>query len=239
MEDYILYIGIVAIIMLALLFAFIACAGSWFKSAFDKYNQVKNHLSVTPEQFLTIMKQIEKLDKLQVARIEGELTDCYIPKQKTIALSESTFGNTSVSAIAVVAHEFGHSLQHARSSLLYNLYHFFGRIFNFFARFVVAALIIGLIMILATIDYVDIGWIIIYSALGVLGCGMLYKILTIPVEFNATNRALKILTEQRVLNQNEIKMAKKVLSTAASTYVADFLATMLGIKIFRKLRRRK
>ena len=238
MEDYILYIIIIAIVMLALLFAFIACAGSWFKSTFDKYNQVKNHLSVTPEQFLTIMKQIEKLDKLQIARIQGELTDCYIPKQRTIALSESTFGNNSVSAIAVVAHEFGHSLQHARKSLMYNLYHFFGRIFNFFAKFVMVSLIVGFIMSFATTTYVDVGWIIIYSALSVLGCGLLYKILTIPVEFNASNRALKILEEQKVLNQDEIKMAKKVLSTAASTYVADFLATIFGIKLFRKLRRR-
>ena len=239
MEDYILYIIIVAIVMLALLLAFITCAGSIFRSTFEKYDQVKNHLSVTPEQFLTIMKKIEKVDKLQIARIEGELTDCYIPKHRTIALSESTFSNNSVAAIAVVAHEFGHSLQHARRSMMYNFYHFFGRVFNFFARFVVAALIIGLIMILATTDYVDIGWIIIYSALGVLGCGILYKILTIPVEYNASNKALKILEEQRVLNQDEIKMARKILSKAAATYVADFLATMLGIKIFRKLRRRK
>ena len=239
MEEYIIYIIIGVIVAIALLLAFITGAGSFFKDAFDKYDQVKNHLGVTPEQFLVVMKEIENVKKLEIARIEGKLTDCYIPKKKTIALSESTYQNTSVSAIAVIAHEFGHSLQHSKNSIMFGLYHTIGKIFNFFARFVLIALIVGLIMIFATVEYVETGWIVIYSAAAVLGCGLLYKILTIPVEYNASNRAMKILEEQKVLNQDELKMAKKVLSTAAATYIADFLATMLGINLIRKLRRRK
>ncbi len=239
MEEYILYIGIAVIVGLALLLAFITGAGSFFKETFDKYNQVKNHLSVTAEQFLAVMKDIEQINNLNIARIEGQLTDCYIPKKRTIAISESTYQNTSVSAITVVAHEFGHSLQHARRSVLYNLYHFFGSVFNFFAKLVLPTLIVGFIMAFAIESYMETGWIIMYSALGVLGCGLIYKILTIPVEYNASNKAIKILKEQQVFNDEELKMAKKVLSTAAATYVADFLATILGIKLFRKLRRRR
>ena len=239
MEEYIIYIVIGVIVALALLLAFITGAGSFFKDTFDKYDQVKNHMGVTPEQFIVIMKEIENVKKLEIARIEGTLTDCYVPKKKLIALSESTYQNTSVSAVTVVAHEFGHSLQHSKNAALFGLYHTTGVIFNFFARFVLIALIVGFIMIFATSEYIETGWTIIYGAGAVLGCGLLYKIFTIPVEYNASKRALKILEEQRIFNQEELKMAKKVLSTAASTYVADFLATMMGINLIRKLRRRK
>ena len=239
MEEYIIYMVIGVIVALALLLAFITGAGSFFKDTFDKYDQVRNHMGVTPEQFIVIMKELENVKKLEIARIDGELTDCYVPKKKMIALSNSTYQNTSVSAIAVVAHEFGHSLQHSRNPLMFGLYHSTGKIFNFFARFVILALIVGFIMIFATEEYIEIGWTVIYSALGVLGCGFLYKILTIPVEYNASNKAMRILEEQRILNQDELKMAKKVLNTAAATYVADFIATMMGINLIRKLRRRK
>lgn len=239
MEDYIIYIIIGVIIALALLLAFVTGAGSFFKDTFDKYNKTTNHLGVTPEQFLVIMKDIEDIKKLEIVRVAGELTDCYVPKKRMIALSESTYQNTSVSALAVVAHEFGHSLQHSRQGFLFGLYHSLGRIFNFFVGFILPALIVGFIMIFATEEYIEIGWNVIYSAGGILGCGLLYKILTIPVEYNASNKAIKILEEQQILNQEELKIARKVLSTAAATYIADFLATMMGINLIKKLKRRK
>ena len=229
---YIIIIGFA--VALALLLAFINGASARFRSTYNKYDGVRNHLGISAEQFLITMREFANMPKLNFARIKGKLSDCYIPKQRTIALSESTYQNDSVAAVAVVAHEFGHAMQHHKRSFMYTFYHFCGRVFSFFAKLIVPALIVGIILVLFVENYVDTGWIVIYSAIGVLLCGIFYKILTVPVEWDASTRALKILKEHEVLTDKELKMAKKVLSTAAATYVADFLSTMLGISFIKR-----
>jgi len=231
--DITLTLIITAVVVFAVLLAIVLSANGALVSAFKKYNRMYASLGLTTQQFIFAAKEYYNIKKLKIARIKGELTDCYIPHKRTIAISESCFGSSSVAALAVVAHEFGHALQHAQRSLLFA----FSRIVGFFSRifavFALPAILAGLV-VFALGDIQNVGVILMCAGGGIIVLGLLFKIITIPVEYNATHRALKFLKESGAMDEDELKIAKKILHSAGFTYVAGFISSILGLNWLRR-----
>lgn len=234
-NNYMLYL-IIAIVVVLLIVLFVATtAGTLFLDTFNKYDLVKSERGINCQDFLGFLARTEpKLNsKVDICRVSGKLTDCYIPKKRLIALSESTINNDSVAALSVVAHEFGHAMQHSERSPLY----MFSRILSFLNRvlgkFIIPLVVIGLVM-LPFSSIRAYGYIVLYVGGGILALILLFKLITIPLEYNASRRGMIYLSKYKILNEKELKMARKVLDKAAMTYIADFLSIITGINILRR-----
>jgi Zn-dependent membrane protease YugP len=190
---------------------------------------------ITAQQLLWFYKQKYNMTKLKFSLTLGELSDYYSPRKRLIALSKSTYNNTSVAALAVVSHEFGHAMQHKNHSFLYLMHRFVGFWSKVFGVLVIPATIAGLIMLLPFlyIEYIGV-WVLVGAGSAVL-LGLLGRLLTISIEYDASNRAKKILSENKILTDYELKYVDKVLGAAGFTYVASFISTILGITFIKRL----
>lgn len=155
-----------------------------------------------------------------IVRISGSLTDHYNPKKKEVALSETVYGSNSVAAVAVAAHECGHVIQHANNYAPLSIRSALVPVANFGSGASWFIIIAGLIFSMQPL--VTIG-ILLFSA------AVLFQVVTLPVEFNASRRALGILQDTGILGTNEGKAAGKVLRAAALTYVASAAAAILQL----------
>lgn len=219
---------LIALGVLAILIAIANFAPAQFKRTFYKYNKVNNSLGISADQFALAAVEYSPYETLEVARIKGELTDAYIPKLNTIALSETTIGNTSVAALAVVAHEYGHAIQKNSNSTFFNLTHYFGVITGFLSKLSVPIFLVGLILWVFVKSQEGLGVTLMYIGVIIVIVAFLYQLFTIPIEFDASKKGLKYLADNEVLNAKELRIANKVLRAAGMTYVASFLATMLA-----------
>lgn len=157
---------------------------------------------------------------VKVECVKGELTDHYDPRSNTVRLSDSVYGSRSVAAIGVAAHEVGHAIQHAESYAPIKVRTAIIPITNFGASISPIFLLIGFIM---GIPEIAIAGVLLYSLMAI------FQLVTLPVEFNASARALKTLDRDAILTRGEVGSAKKVLSAAAMTYVAALLMSLAQI----------
>jgi Zn-dependent membrane protease YugP len=148
--------------------------------------------------------------------VSGNLTDHYDPRTETIALSDTVYGSTSVAAIGVAAHEAGHALQHAEGYFPLRLRAAIIPITNFGSKLAIPLILVGLLLQYYPLAYVGI---LLYGTVA------LFQLVTLPTEFNASRRALAILSEG-YLDEEERKGTKKVLSAAALTYLAALLVSL-------------
>lgn len=191
------------------------------KSTFKKYSKVAASSGVTGCQIAQEILHREGIYDVRVERVSGSLTDHFDPGAKVVNLSESVYDVPSVAAISVAAHECGHAMQHnedyfplkIRSSIL--------PVANFGSKF-------GLWIVIAGIIISRIQPIIFLGVL-LFSFGVLFQIVTLPVEFDASRRALATLSDMGVLNDTEMTGAKKVLKSAAMTYVASAAASILSL----------
>lgn len=160
---------------------------------------------------------------MQVQRISGKLTDHYDPKNKILRLSDSTYGSTSVAAVGVAAHECGHAIQHATNYLPLSIRGALVPMANFGAQISWPMIIIGLLF------NGNMSGLFINLGILLFSCSVLFQIVTLPVEFNASSRALHILGGSGLLDQEEVGQARKVLGAAALTYVAGAAASILQL----------
>ncbi|ODS50094.1 MAG: peptidase membrane zinc metallopeptidase [Halanaerobium sp. 4-GBenrich] len=190
------------------------------KNTFNKYDeiQVNNNLSGAEAARKILLNN--NLDNVEIRRTDGKLSDHYDPKNKTLNLSSEVYNNSSISAVGVAAHEVGHAIQDKedyrplslRASLVpaANIGSSFGlplAIFGFFIR----------------ADFLIMTGFVLFSA------AFLFHLVTLPVEFNASNRAISNLKRTNLLTDQEIKGAKKVLKAAAFTYVATTLVALANM----------
>jgi Zn-dependent membrane protease YugP len=190
------------------------------KSTFAKYSKVPSSRSVTGQKTAAFILKTNNINNVGVQAIRGSLTDHFDPNAKMIRLSEPVFGSTSISAIGVAAHEAGHAIQHAvrwsplimRKTLV--------PVANIGSSLGPWIAIAGIG--LAHPLLINIG-ILLFSG------AVLFYVITLPVEFNASHRALVILRQHKVLNEQELKGAKKVLTAAALTYVASALTAIVSL----------
>jgi len=187
------------------------------KGTFNKYSKVGNSKNLTGAGVAKYLLQSNGIYDVQVMQVGGKLTDHYDPRKKVLRLSDSTYASTSVAAIGVAAHETGHAIQHnvkygplvLRSALV--------PVANIGSTAGPYVAIIGLFLSLPVI--INIGLLLFAAAI-------LFYLVTLPVEFNASKRAIACLDSSGILMKDELRSAKKVLNAAALTYVASALVAV-------------
>ena len=190
------------------------------KTTYSRYNQMRNSRGITSEEAAQAILQNAGINDVKIERIRGSLTDHYSPAEKVLRLSDSVYGSTSVAAIGVAAHECGHAIQHKVGYGPLKLRSVSVPVANIGSMLSWPLIIFGLIL-----GYTGLARVGIFLFLFVV----LFQIITLPVEFNASNRALKVLDERYILQGNELAGAKKVLSAAAMTYVAAVFSSILQL----------
>lgn len=189
-------------------------------STFRKYSQVHSVRKLTGQFAAEDILRSNGVYDVSVVPIGGNLTDHFDPRSKKIGLSQPVYDSTSVAAIGVAAHESGHALQYAQGYLPIKLRNMVLPIAQFGSNAAVPLAILGLIFGIEIL--VNFG-ILLYTAI------VLFQVVTLPVEFNASRRAIAILRTRGTLNDEELKGAKKVLTAAAMTYVAGMLTSLLSL----------
>ncbi len=213
LESYWLYLVIVGP---ALVFALIAQAK--VKSNFNKYSRVMSSRGLTGANAALQVLSFYGIHDVQIERVSGRLSDHYDPKTKVIRLSDGVFGSTSVAAIGVACHEAGHAAQHAHGYAPLKLRNTIIPICNIGSTLGIPIALIGVFLNFGIL--IDIG-LALYALIAV------FQFITLPVEFNASRRAVDVIAQTNILSEDEITGTKKVLSAAAMTYVAA-LATSLA-----------
>ena len=187
---------------------------------YSKYSQIqsKNKLS----GFETAKKILEKnnLEKLYVVETQGTLTDHYDPKAKVVRLSHNVFDGDSISSIAVAAHECGHAIQDKNKNKFMRIRSFLVPFVNFSTKMGYIVVLLGAILGMFQLIYFGIILLMII---------LLFQLVTLPVEIGASRDALKYLEEYNILEKEEVEDAKKVLTSAALTYVASLASTIIEV----------
>lgn len=205
------------LVIIAFIFSMVAQAK--VSGTFNKYSKIRNRQGLTGAQVATRMLQNAGIYDVSVQRVAGNLTDHYDPRTKTLRLSQSVYDSASVAALGVAAHETGHAIQHDVGYAPLALRSFFVPLANFGSRLAIPLILIGFIFSGGGSALVTLG--ILFFSLSVA-----FTLITLPVEFNASSRAIRLLEDDGFLESDEIGGAKKVLSAAAMTYVAAAFAAV-------------
>ncbi len=201
--------------------AIISMIASWnVKNTFNKYSSVGNSRGLSAQDVAQSILSSAGINDVRIERIRGELTDHYSPTEKVLRLSETVYGSTSVAALGVAAHECGHAIQHKVGYAPLNLRAISVPVANFGSKLSWPVILIGL-----ALGYNGLAQIGIILFLGVV----FFQLITLPVEFNASSRALQILEKNSILSGNELGSAKSVLTAAALTYVAAMINSVLQL----------
>lgn len=196
-------------------------ASSKVKSTFAKYQKVRSHSGITGAQAAETILHGAGIYDVQIQHISGSLTDNYDPRSKVLHLSDSTYQSTSVAAIGVAAHECGHAMQHDRGYAPLTIRGAIVPVVNFGSTLSWPLILIG-VLLSYNQTLINIG-IIMFSLT------VLFHLITLPVEFDASSRALKVLSSSHLLYEDEVSGARKVLTAAAMTYVASAAASILQL----------
>ena len=191
------------------------------KSTFNKYSKVRTTSGLTGQQVAEDILRENGIYDVSVERGQGVLSDYYDPKNKKIVLSPGNFDNPSVAGTAVAAHEVGHAIQHATG---YKFLSFRSALFplaQLGSNFSYFLIIAGIILTAAqSAAGGGLGEILLWSGIGLMAFAVLFQLVTLPVEFDASRRAMNQIEELNIVNSKEYRHAKKVLNAAAMTYVA-------------------
>ena len=201
------------------------------QSTYNKYKQVQSQKNFTGKQVAEMILSSAGISNVQITEINGTLTDYYDSKNKVLALSKPNYNSSSIASLGVTAHECGHALQDASGYFPLKLRHIIIKTYNFSSKLLLPLLLIGFLFdFLLFIPGIADVFLIIGSV--VFGLSLVLSLITLPVEFNASKRALQILEQSTILSEEETKMAKKVLNSAALTYVAEFIYSLLNFLRF-------
>ena len=198
-------------------------ASAKMRSTFSRYSRIRNHSGMTGREAAEQVLHRAGIYDVRVEHVSGNLTDHYDPRSKVLRLSDATYGSTSVAAVGVAAHECGHAIQHAagyaplafRSALV--------PVANFGSTIAWPLILIGLLF--------NSQSSVLFLNLGILAFSLavLFQIVTLPVEFNASSRAIRMLSGNGMLYEDEVQATRKVLTAAALTYVAGAASAILQL----------
>lgn len=198
-------------------------ASARVKGTFNKYSQLRSMSGMNGAQVAQRVLQAAGIYDVQVRHVSGSLTDHYDPRTKTVNLSDPVYNATSVAALGVAAHECGHAIQHAKSYAPLSIRSALVPIANFGSMLAWPVILIGLFFNTRSSGLIiDIG-ILLFSA------AVLFQLVTLPVEFDASRRALVMLRTQGILADDELRYTRRVLKSAALTYVASAAAAILQL----------
>lgn len=198
-------------------------ASTKVKTTFNKYSQYRSYSGMNGAQVAQRVLEAAGIYDVTVRHVSGNLTDHYDPSTKTVNLSDPVYNSYSVAALGVAAHECGHAIQHAKNYAPLSLRSALVPVANFGSMLAWPLILIGLFINgRSSTLIIDLG-IVLFSA------AVLFQLVTLPVEFDASRRALVMLRTQNILSDDELKNTRKVLKSAAFTYVASAAAAILQL----------
>jgi hypothetical protein len=198
-------------------------ASARVKSTFNKYSKYRSMSGMTGAQAAELILQRAGINDVQIGHVSGSLTDHYNPRTKTVNLSDSVYNSNSVAAVGVAAHECGHVIQHATNYAPLNFRTALVPAANIGSTLAWPLILLGLLFNnRSSMTFINIG-ILLFSL------AVLFQLVTLPVEFNASARALRQLETQGILGDQELVYTRKVLSAAALTYVASAASAILQL----------
>lgn len=196
-------------------------ASARVKITFAKYSRIRSMSGLTGAQVAMRLLQASGIYDVRVERISGSLTDHYDPRNKVLCLSEPVYGQNSLAAIGVAAHECGHAIQHQNSYVPLKLRSSLVPVANFGSKAAIPIILFGM--------FFSGSQLLIYLGIILFSMAVLFQLITLPVEFNASKRAITRLGETGILYEDELNQSKKVLNAAALTYVAAAAASLLQL----------
>ncbi len=202
-------------------------AQAWVNGAYKKYSKIPNSRRLTGAAAAQRILNHYGVSDVRIEPCSGKLTDHYSPKEKVIRLSDGVYNGTSVAAVGIACHEAGHAAQHAENYLPNAIRTALVPVTNFGSRFGLVIAFLG--YFLAYMANTSIGLYITVFGLALYGLVALFQLVTLPVEFNASKRALRVIDESGLLAGEEYTGAKKVLTAAAMTYVAALATAIINL----------
>lgn len=191
------------------------------KSTYSKYSRIRSRSGLTGAQAAQRILQLSGIYDVRIEHVRGELSDHYDPSNKVLRLSDSVYASDSIAAIGVAAHECGHAVQHNKGYAPLSFRTTLVPVANIGSWAGVPIIILGV--------FLGMNQILIQIGIWVFALAVLFQIVTLPVEFNASGRALEMLNNYGMLGQDETGKCRKVLSAAALTYVAAAAAAILQL----------
>lgn len=198
-------------------------ASARVKSTYNKYSSYRSMSGMTGAQAAERILNAAGIYDVQIRHISGSLTDNYNPGNKTLNLSDSVYSSTSVAAVGVAAHECGHAIQHQKNYAPLSIRSAIVPVANLGSTLAWPLILVGLFFTRST------GSVLINLGILCFSFAVLFQLVTLPVEFNASRRAMSLLETQGILGQEELKYTGKVLRAAALTYVASAAAAILQL----------
>lgn len=196
-------------------------ASARVSSVFNKFNRVPAASGLTGAEAAQRILHAAGIYDVKVEQVGGKLSDHYDPSRKVLRLSESTFDSRSVAAIGVAAHECGHAIQHQEEYKPLTLRSVLVPVTNFASKLAMPIILIGCVL--------SYNQTLIQVGIFAFSFAVIFQLVTLPVEFNASSRALAMLKEQGILAGQEVSMSRKVLNAAAMTYVAAAAASIIQL----------
>ena len=196
-------------------------ASATVKSTYNKYSRVYSYSGLTGAQAAAQILRQAGIYDVRIEHVSGNLTDHYDPKARVLRLSDSVYGSNSVAAIGVAAHECGHAIQDQEDYVPLRFRSAFVPVANLGTQVAFPILLLG-VFLGSSHFLIQVGLLCFFF-------GVLFQLITLPVEFNASGRAVRILRETGMMSDDELSKTKKVLSAAAMTYVAAAAASILSM----------
>lgn len=204
---------------------------AWINGAYNKYKLIKSKNGASGYEAARKILDLNGLEKIKITKISGTLSDHYDPKKEVVSLSSDVYDGTSIASIAIAAHECGHVIQHKSKYIPIIIRSALVPVVNLTSKIGYIMLAIGLFSELLNLAYIGL----------ILMCGsLLFQIVTLPVELDASRRAKKILLEQNIILNTEKNGVENMLNSAAFTYLASFFVTLMQIaRILININRRR
>ncbi len=190
------------------------------KSAYNKYSKIGNSRGITGAQAARMILDDHGLQHVQIQMISGVMTDNFNPRTNIVSLSEGVYNGTSIASIGIAAHEVGHAIQHGEHYVPNKIRSVLVPVTNFGSNISIFMIIFGLLLGYSVLAYLGV---ILYST------ATIFQLVTLPVEFNASSRAMKHIRTLGIANDADAKGVKKVLSAAAMTYVAALITSLANL----------
>lgn len=200
-------------------------ASARVSTTFKKYAKVHNSRGLTADAAARYILDRNGLRNIRIERISGELTDHYDPTNNVIRLSDSVYGSTSAAAVGVACHETGHAIQHAVGYKPVKIRTAIVPVTNFGSKLSVPLIIVGLLLA----SFSEVFILLAYFGVICFSLCVVFQLVTLPTEFDASKRALRCIEENGLLSGDELQGAKKILSAAAMTYVAALATSIMQL----------
>ncbi len=220
-----MYFDITYIILVLPAVIFSLWASAKVNGTYRKYKNLGTSSGMTGAQAARLILDRNGLRNVRIMKIDGQLTDHYDPRNRTISLSQDIHDGSSAVAVGIAAHEVGHAIQHAESYTPLKIRNAIIPVTSIGSQLSIPLVLLGLFLSRVSQDFI----LLAYGGIVLFGLVVVFQLLTLPTEFNASSRALAKIGEYGILREDETKPVKKVLSAAAMTYVAALAVSLVQL----------